>query len=81
MLGLFRGRFNRRGPVAEWLVDNAFAVYLLHPPILIAFTLLLRGLAVQPLAKAAILTVLTTVASFAIAAPLLRRTPLLRAIV
>lgn len=81
LLGLFHGRFNTRSPVAGWLSDNAFAVYLIHPPILIALALLLRGLAVQPLAKAVILTVLTTVASFAIAAPLLRRTPLLRAIV
>lgn len=81
LLGLFRGRFNRRGPVAGWMSDNAFAVYLIHPPILIALALLLRGLTVQPLAKAAVLTALTAAASFTIAAPLLRKTPFLRAIV
>lgn len=81
LLGLFRGRFNRRGPLAGWMADNAFAVYVIHPPILIAIALLLRGITIQPLAKAAILTMLTAAASFAIAAPLLRKTPLLRAIV
>lgn len=81
LLSLFWGRFNRRGAVAGWMSDNAFAVYLIHPPILIGFALLLRGFTLQPLVKAAVLTALTAAASFTIAAPLLRKTPLLRAIV
>ncbi len=81
ILGLYRSVFDRQGSLARWLSGNAFGVYLIHPPILIGFALLLHGIAVRPIPKAAALTLLAAAGSFAASALVLRRTPLLRAIV
>jgi glucan biosynthesis protein C len=67
-------------PFGRGLSDNAFGVYLIHPPILIVFAVVLHGLALHPVAKAAILTVLAAIGSFAASAFVLRKSPL-RAIV
>lgn len=80
LLVVYRSVFDRQGRVARWLSDNAFGVYLIHPPILIGFALLMHGIAVDPLPKAAALTVLAAAGSFAVSALVLRRTPLLRAV-
>ena len=52
------------GRAATFLSDNAFAVYLFHPPILIAIALALHGLNLPVVAKFATLTILSAVASF-----------------
>jgi hypothetical protein len=60
LLVLFRDRWNRQGPFARFMSNNAFAVYVFHPPILIAITLSLRRLALMPFENfllAALLTV------------------------
>lgn len=77
----FRRYFDDQGRVARWFSDNAFGVYLIHPPILIGTALLLHDLALPAIFKAALLTALAALACFGLAAPLLRRTPLLRAMV
>jgi glucans biosynthesis protein C len=81
ILSLYRSVFDRQGSLARWLSSNAFGVYLIHPPILVGFALLLHGIAVHPIPKAAALTLLAAAGSFAASALVLRRTPLLRAIV
>jgi glucans biosynthesis protein C len=81
ILGLYRSVFDRQDSVARWLSANAFGVYLIHPPILIGFALLLHGIAVHPLPKAAALTLLAAAGSFTASALVLRRTPLLRRVV
>jgi len=81
LIALYRRFFDWQGAIAHWMSANAFGVYLIHPPILIGIALLLHGVEVAPPAKAAILTALTALATFLVAAPLLRRAPLLRAIV
>jgi len=58
---------NATGQVATWLSDRAFAVYLLHAPVLVALTPLLRPLVVNPFEGAALLTVTGLVASFVFA--------------
>jgi glucan biosynthesis protein C len=80
MLAAYRRHFDRQGPVARWLSDNAFGVYLIHPPILIGAAILLHGLAWNAIAKALLLTVVAALGSFAASAFVLRRSPL-RAIV
>jgi len=80
LLALYRRRFNTSGRLARALSDTAFGIYWIHPPVLIALALVLRDVAAPPLLKAVLLTLLTVVASFAVAL-LLRRTPLLRAII
>jgi len=77
---VYRRFFDVRGPVARMLSDNAFGVYLIHPPILIACAILLHGLAWPAIAKAALLTILAAILSFAASELILRKSPL-RAIV
>ena len=51
MLAVYRRYFDEQGPIARWLSDNAFGVYLIHPPILIGFAILLHPLALGAVAK------------------------------
>ena len=80
MFAIYRRYFNEQGPVARSLSDNAFGVYLIHPPILIGFAILLHPLALGGLLKAMLLTLLAAIGSFAASAFVLRQSPL-RAIV
>jgi peptidoglycan/LPS O-acetylase OafA/YrhL len=80
LIAIYRRDFNLQGRLARLLSDNAFAVYLVHPPILIAIALLLRTVDVPAPLKAATLTSLAAIACFMLSALLLRRLPLLRRI-
>ncbi len=80
LIALYREHFNTQGPWARWLSDNAFGVYLIHPPILIGFAILLRSVEANAIGKALLLTVLAAIGSFAASALILRKSPL-RAIV
>jgi glucan biosynthesis protein C len=80
MLAVYRRHFNVQRPLARWLSDNAFGVYLIHPPILIASAVLLHALVLNAIAKAALLTAVAAVGSFAFSSLVLRQSPL-RAIV
>lgn len=81
LLVLFREKLNSQGRIARFLSDNAFCVYVFHPPIVIATAQLLSHVPWLPLVKFAILTVLSVVASFGLSAVFFRRIPLLRLIV
>jgi peptidoglycan/LPS O-acetylase OafA/YrhL len=80
MLAVYRRRFDWQGPVSKWLSENAFGVYLIHPPVLIGSAILLHALALNAIAKALLLTALAAAGSFAASALVLRKSPL-RAIV
>lgn len=80
LLALYRRYFDRQSRLARFFSDNSFAVYVFHPPVLIALALLLHPLAAPPLVKAAALTVLATIATFSLSALVIRRLPLLRQI-
>ena len=80
MLAIYRRYFDEQGPVARWLSANAFGVYLIHPPILIGFAILLHPVALSAVPKAVLLTLLSAIGSLAASAFLLRQSPL-RAIV
>ena len=74
LMAWFQRRGNFAGSVARWLSERAFAVYLLHAPVLVALTPLLRPLAINPFVGAALLTLTGLVASFALA-DAVRRAP------
>jgi glucan biosynthesis protein C len=76
----YRRLFNRQGRLATLLSENAFAVYLFHPPVIIALAILLHEVAAPPLLKAALLTVAAAFVTFSFAALVLRWIPLLRRI-
>jgi glucans biosynthesis protein C len=80
LLVLFREKFPNQGRLPKFLSDNAFAVYVFHPPIVIAAARLMHGLTWPPLAKFALLTLIGVVASYALSALVFRRIPYLRAI-
>jgi glucans biosynthesis protein C len=78
-LSWFSRRLDRASPLFTWLGDRAFAVYTFHAPVLVALTMLFRHAGLNPFALAAVLTVTTLAATYAIA-DIARRIPGLRAI-
>lgn len=77
VLALFRARLDRQRAVSKHMSDNAFAVYVIHPPILVALALALAPLPAAPIAKFVLLWLLALVVCFGLAAPLARRVPML----
>jgi glucan biosynthesis protein C len=80
LLAVFKTRFNAQGPVARFLSDNAFSVYVFHPPIVVMTARVLHGVAWPALSKFVALTCLSAVASFVLSAAVFRRIPALRQI-
>lgn len=80
LVGFLRTAWNTQGPFTKSLSDSAFAVYVFHPPILVGLSLLLRPVALPPLAKFLLLTAVALPACFG-AARIIRATPGLRALV
>jgi glucans biosynthesis protein C len=78
LLVFFREKLNSQSRLAKFLSDNAFAVYVFHPPIVILAARALHGVLWPPLLKFLILTGIGVVASFALSAAVFRRIPLLR---
>jgi glucans biosynthesis protein C len=78
VLTISRETWNTQGKVQKFLSDNAFAVYVFHPPIVILISKTMVGLLWPPVAKALMLTVLAAVTSFAASSLFFRRIPLLR---
>jgi glucans biosynthesis protein C len=80
LLVIFRQRWNAQGRMAKFLSDNAFAVYVFHPPILILIARIMVRLQWPPLVKAVMLSFLAAGGSFALSSLLFRRIPGLRSI-
>ena len=78
LIVLFREKFNYQGPVARWLSDNSFSVYMFHPPVLIAITLVLRGLDAPKPVKFLCATLLGVGLTYLASSLVFRRVPLLR---
>jgi glucans biosynthesis protein C len=74
MLSMHRPR------ASKFLSENAFSVYVFHPPIVILGARLLHPLAWNPIAKFAALTMLAIVATYALSELAFRRIPFLKAI-
>lgn len=80
LLVLFRERFNVQGRLSKFLSDNAFTVYVFHPPIVILGARALHGVDWPPVVKFATLTIVGIIASFTLSAAVFRRIPLVRSI-
>lgn len=79
MMAVCANRFNRRTRFSGWLSDRSFAVYLLHPPILVGLALLMQPYRTNPYVMATLLTTFGLIVSF-LAADLAKRIPGLRQI-
>jgi glucan biosynthesis protein C len=80
LLAVYRRYFGAQNALGRRLSDNAFAVYLLHPPVIIALAMGIHAIVWPALAKAALLTVIAAVASFLLSDFVVRRLPGLRRI-
>ena len=81
LVTLYRDHFDGRGPVAQFLTRNAFGVYVFHAPVLIIVTRILHDWPVGTAARFAIASVAAIVASFLFVGIVVRRAPVLRAVI
>lgn len=51
LLVLFREKFNTQGRLGRFLAANAFGVYVFHTPLIVAATMSVKGVAMNPAAK------------------------------
>ncbi len=77
---LFREHVNSTSHAWGWLNRRAYAVYILHPPVLVSIALWLRPWSEPPLAKFVVVGLLTCIATWLVADPFVR-IPGIRAIV
>jgi peptidoglycan/LPS O-acetylase OafA/YrhL len=70
---LFSRRYmNRESKLWAWLGRRAYAVYIIHPPVLVTVSMLLRGWAAPALVKFGVTGTLACAATWLIADPLVR---------
>ncbi len=69
---VFRARFNQPSALWTWLSRRAYAVYIIHPVILVGIALLLRGWAAPALVKFGVVGSLACVACWLVADPFVR---------
>jgi peptidoglycan/LPS O-acetylase OafA/YrhL len=69
---IFRERMNQPSQLWSWLNRRAYAVYIIHPPVLVGMALLLHAWPAPPLVKFAVTGTLSCVASWLIADSLVR---------
>jgi glucans biosynthesis protein C len=70
LLVFFREKINLHGRISTFASDNAFGVYVIHPPVVIAIARLLYGVPWHPLLKFVILAGSATAVSFVLSAML-----------
>lgn len=80
LLAVFQRHVTAAGPVARFLAENAFAVYLLHAPVIVAVAALFGPVGWEPAAKFAVVLVISAVVSWMLAA-LVRSVRAVRAVV
>ena len=81
LITLFREKFNKQKNFTKALSDNAFAVYVFHPPIVIGITLAMKSIALPPAVKILMAALVILPACFVTTHYLVRRVPLLKKVV
>ncbi|MEN6578433.1 MAG: acyltransferase family protein [Phycisphaerales bacterium] len=79
LLVLFRERLNCHNRLSQALSASSYATYVIHAPVLLVFTLMIRGVRMYPLLKFAVATVIVVPLCFGLAA-LIRQLPGVRRI-
>jgi fucose 4-O-acetylase-like acetyltransferase len=78
LIGVFREKFNHQSKLIKKMSDSAFAVYMFHPPIIVAVALLFSPVAFLPIVKWILLCVICVPLCFAAAYFIFRKIPLLK---
>jgi glucan biosynthesis protein C len=79
LLTLFRKRFNRQGAAGRFLSAQAYAVYIIHAPVIVGLAYVLGGFRIYPLLKFALVALIAIPLCF-VCAYLLRRLPFARSV-
>ncbi len=79
VLGFFGKKQKPHSPLSAAMASSAFTVYIVHSVVLVAFTVLMLNLDINPLLKFVVLLATGTVVSFFLAEGV-RRIPVLRKI-
>ena len=79
LLSYFKNKFNNQGKITQELSTNSYAVYIFHTPVLVLFTISLRGVNLHPIPKI-LATALPALVLCFLSASLLRRLPGLKAV-
>jgi peptidoglycan/LPS O-acetylase OafA/YrhL len=77
---VFRGHMNQPSALWSWLNRRAYAVYIIHPVVLVGVSLLLRDWAAPPLIKWGVVGTLACIGCWLVADPLVRLPGLRRVI-
>ncbi|MGD0736409.1 MAG: acyltransferase [Terracidiphilus sp.] len=72
LLLVFGEHMNEPSAFWEWLSRRAYAVYVIHPPVLVGIALMLHGWAAPALVKFGVVGVLACIATWLVADPLVR---------
>ena len=72
LLVVFRTRMNGPSALWQWLGRRAFAVYIVHPPVLVGVSMLLHGWMAPALVKFGVTGALSCAACWLVADPLVR---------
>lgn len=64
LIGIFKYKFNTQNSLQKFLSDNAFGVYVFHALILVAVSILLKNLHLQPVLKFIFVIAITVPLSF-----------------
>jgi peptidoglycan/LPS O-acetylase OafA/YrhL len=77
---VFRERMNRSSDLWAWISRRSYAVYIIHPPVLVAIALLFRGWSAPALVKFGVTGFATCIVAWLVA-DLLVRIPWVRRVV
>ena len=69
---VFRQRMNQPSDLWAWLSRRSYAVYIIHPPVLVAIALLLHGWAAPALVKFGVTGLVACTVAWLVADPLVR---------
>jgi len=69
---LFRAKMNKPSSYWNWVNRRAYAVYIIHPAVLVGVALLLRAWVAPPLVKFVVIGALSSAATWLVADPLVR---------
>lgn len=79
LLVLFRDNYNTQGKLSRFLSENAFGVYVFHTPLLVGATMMVRGIAIYPVIKMILMSLIMLPVCFGFSY-LLRKLPLFKKI-
>lgn len=81
LIAVFREKLNSQSRLVKILSDNSFAVYMFHPPIIVAIALLFKPVALLPIVKWVLLCILSMPLCFAVTHFIIRRISLLNKVI